>query len=142
MPPEALLAGYPEPMRQIAETLRTIVRHAVPDAMERVRPGWRLIGYDIPRDHRRSTYFCFIVPEPEHVHLGFEYGTLMSDDDGLLRGEGITKKVRWVTLREHPVLPAPHLDKLVREGARVALMSRDERALRALEVSGELPVGL
>jgi hypothetical protein len=129
-------------MRDIAESLRRIVRRAVPDAIERVRPGWRLIGYDLPRDHRRSTYFCFIVPEPEHVHLGFEYGTLMADDDRLLLGEGITKKVRWVTLREPPVIPAPHLERLVQEGARVALMSRDERVLRALEMSGEAPVGM
>ena len=36
-----LLAGYPDPMIELAERLRAIVRRAVPDAIEAVRPGWR-----------------------------------------------------------------------------------------------------
>src|SRR5512144_1958868 len=48
LPPEAFLAGYPDAIREGAEVLRRVVRRAVPDAVERVRPGWRLIGYDLP----------------------------------------------------------------------------------------------
>jgi hypothetical protein len=135
MPPEALLDDFPGPMRAIAEDLRAVVRRVVPDAIERVRPGWRLIGYDLPRDRGRTTYFCFVLPEAEHVHLGFEYGTVMRDADGLLRGAGITKKVRWVTLTERGQIPDHQLELLVHEGARVARMSRAERQLQALDVA-------
>ena len=37
MPPEALLAGYPEPMAAIARRLRLVVSGALPDVTERVR---------------------------------------------------------------------------------------------------------
>ena len=129
MPPEALLADYPEPMRAIAEVLRGVVRRTVPDAIERVRPGWRLIGYDIPHG-RRTRYFCFVWPEPQHVHIGFEYGIHMADPERLLQGEGITRKVRWLTFTEPPITPNAAIERLILEAANVALMSPAERASR------------
>lgn len=133
MPPEALLADYPPPMRAIAERLRTIVRRAVPDAVEQVRPGWRLIGYDVPAGPRRLTYFCYVAPEVEHVHLGFEYGVFMSDPDRVLLGARVTRKVRWLTFRTGDPIDEPRLIEVVREGARVALASPAERLAIALD---------
>lgn len=131
LPPEALLADYPEPMREIGEWLRGVVRRTLPEAIERVRPGWRLIGYEVPAG-RRSAYFGYIAPEPIHVHLGFEHGTLMSDPRGLLLGAGVTKQVRWVTLTPDSMPLEAHLAELVREGARVAALSRGERVAIAM----------
>lgn len=85
IPPDAFLSGYSPSIRDVAERLRDVVCEAVPEAIERVRVGWRLIGYDVPVG-RRTRYFAFVAPEPEHVHLGFEYGIWMDDPDGLLRG--------------------------------------------------------
>lgn len=132
MPPEALLADYPAPMRAIARRLQAIVRRALPDAVEAVRPGWRLIGYDVPAGPRRA-YACYVAPEAEHVHLGFEQGVHMDDPDGVLLGAGITRRVRWVTLREGDPIDPARLAGLVREAARVARMSRAERLARALD---------
>jgi hypothetical protein len=131
IPPEAFLAAYPAEIAAIAERLRAVVRDAVPEATERVRPGWRLIGYDVPRG-RRAAYFCFVAPEPEHVHLGFEHGTTMRDPTGRLRGAGITRQVRWLTFRPGTTLDVSVLAPLVREAARVALMSRAERLAEVL----------
>lgn len=133
IPPEALLAGYPEPMRRIAERLRSVVRDELPDAIERVRAGWRLIGYDVPADGRRTVYCCYVAPEPEHVHLGFEYGVFMLDDDRLLLGRGITRQVRWLTFRDGDPVAVQELQGLVREGARVARLSRGERLVSVLD---------
>jgi hypothetical protein len=133
MPPEALLAGYPPPMRAIAQRLRAVVRRAVPDAVERVRSGWRLIGYDVPAGPRRLSYFCYVAPELEHVHLGFEYGVFMSDPDRILLGAGVTRKVRWLTFRHGDPLHEPQLIELVQEGARMALASPAERFAVALD---------
>lgn len=127
LPPELFLAGYPEPMHEIAEWLRGVVRRTVPGAIERVRSGWRLIGYEVPIGTRRSAYFAHVAPEPIHVHLGFEHGVLMSDPRGLLRGAWVTKQVRWLTLTPDSMLPEAHLAELAREGARVAALSRGER---------------
>ena len=132
MPPEALLAPYPPGHQEIANALRRLVKRAVPDAIERVRPGWGLIGYDVPVG-RRTRYFAFVWPEPEHVHLGFEHGVLIDDPDGLLQGAGVTKQVRWLTLNRLEDIREAEFQVLVREAARVAAMSRSERVARLVD---------
>ena len=117
---------YPHGIQDAAETLRAIVRRAVPDAIERVRGGWRLIGYEVPVG-RRSRYFAYIAPEPIHIHLGFEYGAWMADPDGLLRAPTWLRKVRYTTFTAGQAIPAAALERLTREAARVALLSRGER---------------
>jgi hypothetical protein len=128
IPPEALLDDFPPPMQAIAQRLRAIVKQAEPDAIERVRPGWRLIGYDLPIG-KRGVYFAYVAPENEHVHLGFEWGVLMDDPEGRLNGQGITRQVRWLTLRSEREIDEPAFAALVNEGARVATMTRAERML-------------
>ena len=106
---------------------------AVPEAIERVRSGWALIGYDLPVGKKR-VYFAFVAPEPIHVHLGFEYGVLMGDPDRLLEGAHLRlKKVRFLTFRPgDPIARAP-LVGLTREAARVAALPRDLRLALALD---------
>ena len=104
-----------------------MVREAVPDAIERVRFGWRLIGYDVPVG-RRTRYFAFVAPEPEHVHLGFEYGAWMTDPDGLLLGAHLDlKKVRFVTLRPGEPIPTGDLVALTLEAAALAALGPSDR---------------
>ena len=172
IPPEALLAAYPRPMGEIAETFRGIVRRALPDAIERVRPGWRVLGYDVPAGslldpgavppgvdptpvggggplvrrapsagrtppagrasmRRRTVYFCWIMPEAMHVHLGFVYGILMDDPDRLLEGQ--IPRARWVTRVPGEDIDEARLTWLVREAARVALLSPAERLAASLD---------
>ena len=133
IPPEAFLAAYPDDIREAAETLRAIVRRAVPDAIERVRPGWHLIGYDLPLG-RRTAYFAFIAPEPIHCHLGFEHGVAMADPHGLLEGAHLRlRKVRFLTFRPGDTIPEDDCLDLVREAARVAALPRDRRLALALD---------
>ena len=96
IPVEALLEPFPPPNRELAEGLRAIVRATVPDATERVRAGWRVIGFDLAMG-RRSAFFAWILPQVEHVHLGFPQGSFLDDPRGALEGAGITKRARWLT---------------------------------------------
>lgn len=130
--PDQLLAPYPDAIRETAQVFRNLVRRVMPEAIERVRPGWGLIGYDVPVG-RRTAYFAFVWPEWEHAHLGFEHGVLMADPDGLLQGAGITKRVRWVTASRPEEVDAAALEPLIREAARVAGLSRAERVALALD---------
>jgi hypothetical protein len=133
IPPEAFLDSYPDDIRAPAEVLRTVVRRAVPDALERVRLGWRLIGYDLPVG-RRSVFFAFVAPEPIHVHLGFEHGIFMADPGRVLEGAHLRlKKVRFVTFRPGDAIPEAVLVELTREAARLARMSREERLALVLD---------
>jgi hypothetical protein len=141
IPPEALLADYPEPMRLLADDLRSIIRDELPDAIERVRIGWRLIAYDLLVAPRRTVFCCYVAPEPKHVHIGFQYGVSMRDDEGLLQGAGITKQARWLTFRAGDTIVVPQVAAFVREGARVARLTRGERLLSALEREPMMTVG-
>lgn len=127
---EAFIEGFPPPMQDIAHRLRTIVRVAFPDVIERVRLGWHLIGYEVPGP-KRAVYFAYIAPEPIHVHLGFEHGWAMRDSRGLLQGVGITKQVRWLTFVPGDPIDDDVCIALLHEAATVARMTRGERVLRA-----------
>ena len=136
IPPEAFLASYPDGVRAVAETLRAVVRRATPDAIERVRNGWQLIGYDLPVG-RRSVYFAFVVPETVHVHLGFEHGIFMADPDRMLEGAHLRlRKVRFVTFKAGDAIPEDTVVSLTREAARLAAMSRAERLALRLDRDG------
>jgi hypothetical protein len=120
IPTDLFLSGYAPDIREVAERLRGVVKEAVPDAIERVRPGWRLIGYDVPAG-RRKRYFAFVAPEPAHVHLGFEYGIWMADPDGLLLGAHLQlKKVRFVTYEPGDTIPVDALVRYTRDAAELA----------------------
>ena len=132
-PPELLLEGYSPAIRNSAERLRAVVRAAVPEAIERVRIGWRLIGYDVPVE-KGARYFAMIWPEPEHVHLGFEYGAWMDDPEGILRGAHLRlKKVRFVTFSPGEPIPEATLIEYTRRAVGLATMSRGERLARELD---------
>lgn len=133
IPPELLLESYPPGIRRACERLRAVVKRAVPDAIERVRPGWRLIGYDLPVG-KRTRYFAFVWPEREHAHMGWEHGILMDDPEHILRGAHINlRKVRYVTYEAGEAIPESTLVEYTRHAASIARMSQGERMARLLD---------
>lgn len=133
IPPEALLADYPPPMAELAERMRGIVRAAVPEAVERVRTGWRIIGYDLPIGRRRTVFFAWIMPEVRHVHLGFPKGILLDDHLGRLSGNGITKQARWLTADVPDDIDPDLFMAYTREAAVLSSLSPAERFARQLD---------
>ncbi len=123
MPVEVLLEGYAPPLLEIAERLRELVKEAAPEATERVRPGWRLIGYDLPI-RRNGVFFAWIWPEGVHVHLGFPNGDLMDDPGGVLDGARIAKRARWLTYEAGSTIDEAQVATLVLEAVRVAMVPR------------------
>lgn len=124
LPSDALLVSLPEPMPELAISLGALVRTAVPDSIERVRPGWRVIGYDVPIGTRRTAFFAWVMPQREHVHLGFPRGVLLRDPDRILEGAGVTKLARWVTARSVGDIDIERFSALVREAAALAPIPR------------------
>jgi hypothetical protein len=143
LPVELFLEGYPEPMRDVAASLRGIVRSAVPESIEAVKPGWRVVGYDVPVG-RRTAFYAWIGLEPIHVHLGFHWGALMDDPDGLLEGRGVTKRVRWLTFLPGDLLDPDLLGAMLIDARRVATLSPPERFARTIDRDEDrsLPFGL
>jgi hypothetical protein len=119
MPVEVFLDGYSPAHRAIANRLRSIVRQVVPEASERVRVGWRVVGFDL-RTGRRSAFFAWVFPEREHVHLGFAQGMLIADPDGRMDGAGITKRARWLTYTSVDQIDEAEAETFIRAAAGIA----------------------
>jgi hypothetical protein len=124
IPPEVLLEDFPPDRAALAQGLRRIVMAAVPGAIERVRTGWRVIGYDVPVRGRRTAFFAWIMPQREHVHLGFPWGVMLLDRDGALEGDGVTKRARWLTLEQPEDLQDPKLAAFTQAAADLAKLGR------------------
>ena len=88
---EGLLAACEPKVRRVAGAARKRILGIVPDATEKLRRGWGLIGYSAP------AYFAFIAPGPDEVRIGFEWGVMLPDPKRLLEGSG--SQVRHVTIR-------------------------------------------
>jgi hypothetical protein len=133
IPPELFLEGYAEDIRATANALRAVVRVAVPDAIERVRPGWSIIGYDLPI-RRHGVYFAWVWPEAVHVHLGFQHGIFMDDPDRMLEGAHLElKKVRYVTIEPGDPIPEAALVELTRQAADIAALPPAARTALLLD---------
>ena len=133
IPPELFLEGYAADVRGTANRLRAVVKTAVPDAIERVRPGWALIGYDLPT-RRHGVYFAWVWPEREHVHLGWQHGIFMDDPDRLLQGAHLKlKKVRYVTVDPGDDFPEAAFVELTRHAAEIAALPAAARSALLLD---------
>jgi hypothetical protein len=127
IPIEAFLELYPQPIRIAANHLRDLVRQVEPDAIERVREGWRIIGYDVPVG-RRTRYFGWIGPETKHVHIGFQRGVLMADPNRRLRGAHLRlKNVRYLTFTAANQIDDAEIVAFIREAVRINTLSRAEQ---------------
>ena len=135
IPPAVFLEAYPPAIAALGADLRIAVALAVPDAIERVRPGWRVIGFDAP-SRRRTAYFAWIMPERQHIHLGFVHGALMDVRGPRLDGSGITKSARWLTFTPGDRVDAEELAPWIREAVRVACLPRGEREIARMAATG------
>jgi hypothetical protein len=124
MPVEVFLEGYSPAHRAIANRLRSTIGATIPEATERVRVGWRVIGFDL-RVGRRTGFFAWIFPEREHVHLGFPQGVLIADPNGRLDGAGITKRARWLTYTSVDEVDEAEVAQLVRAAAGILELPPD-----------------
>ena len=130
LPVEVFLDTYPDHIRRSAQLLREIVMDVVPDAVESIRVGWRVVGYAIPT-RRRPKLFALIGPEPKHVHLFFQYGVFLADPDRLLLGaQEKLRQVRYLTFsspEEVQAFSRETMDRFLLDAAQLAPMTRDQR---------------
>lgn len=90
----SLLADHTPHVIDLTQTLRAVVRSALPLATEKVNIGWQGLGYHDPD----AGYVAGIFPGEESVKLGFEHGVELPDPGGLLEGDG--SQVRYVVIDE------------------------------------------
>jgi hypothetical protein len=106
---DTFLKGYPPPVREIAVKAREVILSVMPDATEKVYPGWKVIQYGAGADMK--SVFAAISPQRERVNLGLANGADLDDPDGLLEGDG--KAIRHVKLTSLEAAGAPAVKALV-----------------------------
>ena len=107
---DTFLKGYSPQVREIAVKVREVILSVMPDATEKVYPGWKVIQYGAGADMK--SVFAAISPQRERVNLGLAGGVDLPDPEGLLEGDG--KAIRHVKLTSPEAAGAPAVRELVR----------------------------
>jgi hypothetical protein len=106
---ESFLASFQHPIGETAAQLVATLRRLRPELVPRVRLGWRSVNFR----HPAAGFVCAVFPMPEHVSLVFEHGRLLSNESGLLEGEG--KQIRFVRIAPGRPVPEEALGLLLAE---------------------------
>ena len=112
---DTFLKGYSPQVREIAVKAREVILSVMPDATEKVYPGWKVIQYGAAADMK--SVFAAISPQRERVNLGLANGAGLPDPEGLLEGTG--QGIRHVKLTSPEAASAPAVRSLV-QGALTA----------------------
>ncbi len=107
MTPDALLAEHVEPIIELANELRGLMRSAMPAAEERVYVGWHGLGFV----HPDAGYVGGIFPGADSVKLLIEHGHMLNDTEELFTGG--TKQTRHIELAPGDVVPVDAIMDLI-----------------------------
>jgi hypothetical protein len=116
---EEALSGSSDLVTGIAEQLRVLIIGLYPDVVEVPWPKQKIIGYGVgPK--KMSEHYCYIGAFKRHVNLGFYYGAILPDPQGLLEGTG--KNLRHIKVNTLEAVDQP----AVRDMLRAAHKERKE----------------
>ena len=81
---ETILGRVPDDVAAKARELVRLLASIRPDLAAKVQSGWGSVNYR----HRTAGFVFAVFPLADHVSLIFEQGRLVSNDHGLLQGDG------------------------------------------------------
>ena len=119
-----LLARYDEAIQGLALAARKLILEEAPEASEFVYEVYTIADH-FAFTERPSDAFVFTTAHANWVNLGFNFGVLLPDPGGLLRGEG--KLIRHIRIAQPTDLDAAGVRDLVR--AAIAQAERPETKL-------------
>ncbi len=114
-----LLLPYGEKIQKLALATRKLILEEAPEASEFVYEVYTIADH-FTFTGRPGDAFVFTTTHANWVNLGFNFGSILPDPHGLLRGEG--KVIRHVRIAQATDLDAPGVRDLVR-----AAMAQAER---------------
>ncbi|MGA2963828.1 MAG: DUF1801 domain-containing protein [Candidatus Korobacteraceae bacterium] len=106
-----LILPYGEGIQELVLAARKLILEEAPGASEFVYEVYTIADH-FTFTERPSDAFVFTTTHANWVNLGFNFGSLLPDPDGLLRGEG--KLIRHVRIAQVADLDAPGVRKLVK----------------------------
>ena len=106
-----LLRRYSEAVQKLALAARKLILEEAPEAGEFVYEVYTIADH-FAFTERPSDAFVFTTTHARWVNLGFNFGSVLPDPHGLLRGDG--KLIRHVRIAEVGDLDQPGVRELVR----------------------------
>jgi hypothetical protein len=116
-----LLRRYDKVIQELALAARRLILEEAPEASEFVYEVYTIADH-FTFTERPSDAFLFTTTHANWVNVGFNFGSLLPDPDGLLRGEG--KWIRHARIAKGADLDTPGVRRLVR--AAIAQAERPE----------------
>jgi hypothetical protein len=116
-----LLQRHREVVQRLALAARELILEEAPEASEFVYELYTIADH-FAFTERPSDAFVFTTTHANWVNLGFNFGSLLPDPYGLLRGEG--KLIRHIRMARAADLDGPGVRELVR--AAIAQAERPE----------------
>ncbi len=115
------LAPFPVEVRERALWLREFVWKLYPDANELIYDNYNAVAFGWSITDRLGDTFCSIaVGRSSHnVHLGFYWGSKISDPEGKLLGGG--NQYRYFLINKKSDLPKTYARKLIKEAYAYSL---------------------
>ena len=108
-----LLEPYGEAIQKLALAARRLILEEAPEASEFVYEVYTIADHFTFTD-KPSDAFVFTTTHANWVNLGFNFGSVLPDPGGLLRGDG--KFIRHVRIEKASDLQAPGVRELIRAG--------------------------
>jgi hypothetical protein len=105
----ALLAAYPDAVRELADAARKALAKALPGVAEGVDRSAKLLSYSYAPGYKGVV--CTLILSKTGVKLGLFRGSELPDPAQLLEGSG--KVHRYVQLRKPADLESPDLQRLL-----------------------------
>jgi hypothetical protein len=106
-----LVKPYGELIQKLALAARKLILQEAPEANEFVYEVYTIADH-FSFTERPSDAFVFTTTHAKWVNLGFNFGSLLPDPDGLLCGEG--KWIRHVRIAQAADLEAPGVRELIK----------------------------
>jgi Domain of unknown function (DU1801) len=120
-PPDAeyvkLILPYSEAVRKLALASRNLILEEAPEASEFVYQVYTIADH-FTFTGRAGDAFVFTTTHARWVNLGFNFGSVLPDPQGLLSGEG--KLIRHIRIAQAGDLDVPGVRELVRCAAAKA----------------------
>ena len=107
-----LLARYDAKVQKLALAARKLILGEAPQASEFIYEVYTIADH-FSLTRRPSDAFVFTTTHAHWVNLGFNFGALLPDPGGLLKGDG--KLIRHVRIAQTADLEAPGVRELVRD---------------------------
>jgi hypothetical protein len=118
-----LLTPYGEGIQKLVLAARKLILDEAPEASEFVYEVYTIADH-FTFTERPSDAFVYTTTHTNWVNIGFNFGKLLPDPHGLLRGEG--KLIRHVRIAQAADLELAGLRELVRDAITLAERPQDK----------------